>query len=135
MLHTDAKYSSGDVIQIFFDQPTNMAPFGVYDVTNSFASFGKSLSKSDVDNLFAFSQSLVQNSSTSSTYTGWWISDTVFQINIISEGYPQPSIKVSNLYKINKLMKKEFHFQLLVGKCYLLALTFKKIRNIFTTRN
>ncbi|MEX2193597.1 MAG: LamG domain-containing protein, partial [Nitrosarchaeum sp.] len=66
-------FSNGDTIRLRFSEPTNM-PFGNTAV----------LTKSDVDSMFLFSQSL------SDGYTGKWISSQTFTITITDDIVDSP---------------------------------------------
>ncbi|XP_076808600.1 uncharacterized protein LOC143451760 [Clavelina lepadiformis] len=92
----DAKISSGDIIEITFDRETNMPPFGYYDTNDPVASAEKILSKSDIDELFVFDDPLQGDTTVTNAYSGQWISSNKFQISIIREGYPQPSVKIGD---------------------------------------
>nr|XP_026689493.1 uncharacterized protein LOC100176012 [Ciona intestinalis]XP_026689494.1 uncharacterized protein LOC100176012 [Ciona intestinalis] len=92
--HTDAKFSSGDRIQIVFDRDTNMPPFGYYDTTDPVASGGKTLTKHEILEIFSFTNPLVVASIDG--YTGRWLTARIFEITVVREGYPQLPVQIGN---------------------------------------
>ncbi|XP_078483422.1 uncharacterized protein LOC100176012 [Ciona intestinalis] len=92
--HTDAKFSSGDRIQIVFDRDTNMPPFGYYDTTDPVASAGKTLTKHEILEIFSFTNPLVVASIDG--YTGRWLTARIFEITVVREGYPQLPVQIGN---------------------------------------
>lgn len=75
-------YERGDILQVEFDEQTDMAGFAA----NSF------LNKAEVDNLFVFSQSIGVN------YYGLWTNAQTFKITIIQEAVYPPAIGSAVIY-------------------------------------
>ena len=83
---TDSKISRGDIFRVTFATPTNTPP------TNK--EMGEDLTRDEVDRLFRFYPPFISPNITEVGYVGRWINNTVFEIEIIDEGYPQPELIV-----------------------------------------
>jgi subtilisin-like proprotein convertase family protein len=85
LLDIDSKMSRGDKIWINFAIPTNMPPHG---------RAGETVSQEDIDQIFVFGTPFISNEIARMGYEGKWINDTLFELEIVDEGYPQPEIPI-----------------------------------------
>ena len=81
----DSKVSRGDKIWINFAIPTNMPPHG---------RAGETVSQEGVDQIFLFGTPFISDQIAPMVYEGKWINDTLFELEIVDEGYPQPEIPI-----------------------------------------
>lgn len=71
-----------------------MPPFGYYDVHSlPIGDTSKILTRSQVDSIFVMGDPFISSTLTTA-YNGIWTSSKDFEITIVSEGYPQPIVKV-----------------------------------------
>ena len=85
LLDIDSKMSRGDKIWINFAIPTNMPPH---------SRAGETVSQEDIDQIFVFGTPFISNEIARMGYEGKWINDTLFELEIVDEGYPQPEIPI-----------------------------------------
>ena len=85
---TDSKFSRGDTIRIYFDQPTNTPPRGV--------SIGTTFPTEEVDQLLTFAAPFISPQRVANRYQGKWLNTTLLEIEIIDEGYPQPNVSINH---------------------------------------
>jgi hypothetical protein len=55
---------------------------------------GETVSQEDVDQIFVFGTPFISNEIAPIGYEGKWINETLFELEIVDEGYPQPEIPI-----------------------------------------
>ena len=84
-LDFDSKVSRGDKILINFAVPTNMPPYGEANCT---------VTREDIDRIFEFDSPFISDQIAPAGYEGRWIDNSLFELEIVDEGYPQPEVPI-----------------------------------------